>query len=71
MVTKSPKIKGQTLVETNLFHMMEKMLLHFAKVKNLAQDFHVNSAPRVSVGGETSGETHIDGKNMGLGDQQP
>jgi hypothetical protein len=71
MVTESPEIKGQTLVdETNLFHMMEKKLLHFQKGKNLAQDFHVSDAPRVSVGGQTSGETHIDGKNIGLGDQQ-
>jgi hypothetical protein len=72
MVTESPEIKGQTLEdETNLFHMMEKKLLHFQKGKNLTQDFHVSDAPRVSVGGQTSGETHIDGKNMGLGDQQP
>ncbi len=34
MVTKSPKVKGQTLAnettdETNPFHMMEQKLLHF------------------------------------------
>jgi len=30
MVTRSLKIKGQTLAdETNLFHMMEQKLLHF------------------------------------------
>jgi hypothetical protein len=39
MVTESPEIKGQTLVdETNLFHMMEKKLLHFQKGKYLAQE---------------------------------
>ncbi len=72
MVTESPKMKGQTLVdETNLFHMMEQKLLRFQKGKNLAQDFHVSGALGVSFGGQMNGETHIDGKNMGLGDQQP
>jgi hypothetical protein len=46
MVTRSPKIKGQTLVdETNPFHMMEQKLLHFRKGKNLAQDVDVSGAP--------------------------
>jgi hypothetical protein len=72
MVTESPKIKGQALAnETNPFHMMEQKLLHFQKGKNLAQDFHVSSALGVNSRGQMSGETHIDGKNMGLGDQQP
>jgi hypothetical protein len=35
----------------------------------LAQDFDVSSAPRASSRGQTSGDTHIDGKNMGLGKQ--
>jgi hypothetical protein len=46
-------------------------LLHFWKGKNLAQDFHVSGAPRVSSRGQMNGETHIDGKNIGLGNQQP
>ncbi len=72
MVIESPKMKGQTLAdETNLFHMMEQKLLHFQKGKNLAQDFHVSGALGVSSSGQMNGETHIDGKNMGLGDQQP
>jgi hypothetical protein len=63
MATRSPKIKGQTLVdETNLFHMMEQKLLHFQKGKNLAQDFDASSAPKVSSGGQMDGEMHIDGK---------
>ncbi len=72
MVTRSLKIKGQTLAdETNLFHMMEQKLLHFRKGKNLAQAFDASDAPRASSSGQMSGETHIDGKNMGMGDQQP
>ncbi len=70
MVIGSLEIKGQTLAdETNPFHMMEQKLLHFRKGKNLAQDFDANGEPRVSCGGQTSGETHIHGKNMGLGNQ--
>ncbi len=42
----------------------------FRRVKNLAQDFDASSAPRVSYGGQMNRETHIDGKNMGLGDEQ-
>ncbi len=72
MVTRGPKIKGQTLVdETNPFHMMEQKLLQFQRGKNLAQDFDASSAPRASSRGQTSRETHIDGKNMGLENQQP
>ncbi len=72
MVIESLEIRGQTLAdETNPFHMMEQKLLHFQKDKNLAQDFHVSGALGVSSGGQMSGETHIDGKNMGLGHQQP
>ncbi len=72
IVTGSLKIKGQTLVdETNPFHMMKQKLLHFQKGKHLAQDFDVSSALGASFGGQTSRETHIDGKNMGLGNQQP
>jgi hypothetical protein len=41
-------------------------LLHFRKGKNLTQDFHVSGAPKVSSKGQTSGETHIDGKNIRL-----
>ncbi len=51
--------------------MMEQKLLHFQKGKNLAQDFDASGAPRASYGGQMNRETHIDGKNMGLGDQQP
>ncbi len=76
MVTKSPKVEGQTLAdettdETNPFHMMEQKLLHFQKGKNLAQDFHVSGAPKVNSRDQMSGETHIESKNMGMGDQQP
>jgi len=72
MVIGSLEIKGQTLVdETNPFHMMEQKLLHFQKGKHLAQDFDASNALGASFGGQTSRETHIDGKNMGLGNQQP
>jgi len=72
MVTRNLEIKGQTLAsETNPSHMMEQKLLHFQKGKNLAQDFDASDAPRVSYGGQMSGETHIDGKNMGLENEQP
>jgi len=72
MVTRNLEIKGQTLAnETNPSHMMEQKLLHFQKGKNLAQDFDASGAPRGNYGGQMNGETHIDGKNMGLGYQQP
>jgi len=60
MVTRSPEIKGQTLAdETNPSHVMEQKLLHFQKAKNLAQDFHVSGAPKVSFKGQMNGETHL------------
>jgi hypothetical protein len=49
--------------------MMEQKLLHFQKGKNLAQDFDVSGALRASSRGQMNGETHIDGKNIGLGNQ--